>query len=104
MPKAPVLQPGVLFETQPLHPASSTWATCNPFIVNDLWLCRELGWIPELLNPYGSSLIYGHPQVPTGMRAMAESIEALTLRGGNGLFNRLRSRGQCGSGGPSCTN
>ena len=39
------------------------------------------------MNPYGSSLIYGHPQGPTGARAIAELIEALVLRGGGtGLF------------------
>ena len=40
-----------------------------------------------MLNLYGSSLIYGHPQAPTGMRGVAELVEALTLRGGGvGMF------------------
>lgn len=61
--------------------------THNPFVVNDLWLCRELGLDPEVLNQYGSSLIYGHPQAPTGMRGVVELVEALTLRGGGlGMF------------------
>jgi acetyl-CoA acetyltransferase len=39
------------------------------------------------MNNYGSSLIWGHPQGPTGMRGMIELIEELTLLGGGwGLF------------------
>jgi len=39
------------------------------------------------MNNYGSSLIWGHPQGPTGMRAIIELIEELTLLGGGwGLF------------------
>ena len=61
--------------------------THNPFAVNDLWLERELGVAQEHINPYGCSLVYGHPQAPTGARAIAELIEALALRGGGlGLF------------------
>jgi glutathione synthase/RimK-type ligase-like ATP-grasp enzyme len=33
------------------------------------------------MNPYGCSLVYGHPQAPTGARAVAELIEALAERG-----------------------
>ncbi|MCT9870417.1 thiolase family protein [Paenarthrobacter aurescens] len=88
MPKAPVLAAGHALRDAGVEPgALDVVTTHNPFVVNDLWLCRELGLDPEVLNPYGSSLIYGHPQAPTGMRAMAELIEALTLRGGGtGLF------------------
>lgn len=61
--------------------------THNPFAVNDLWLSQELRIPVETMNPYGSSLIYGHPQGPTGARAIAELIEALHARGGGiGLF------------------
>jgi acetyl-CoA acetyltransferase family protein len=61
--------------------------THNPFVVNDLWLARELGFDAQKMNEHGSSLIYGHPQAPTGMRLLVELIEALTLRGGGlGLF------------------
>lgn len=36
---------------------------------------------------YGSSLIFGHPQGPTGMRLIIELIEELVLKGGGyGLF------------------
>jgi len=61
--------------------------THNPFAVNDLWFAREMGIDPEPLNPYGCSLVYGHPQAPTGTRGVAELIEVLRLRGGGiGLF------------------
>ena len=40
------------------------------------------------MNNYGSSLIYGHPQGPTGVRLIIELIEELVLRGGGyGLFD-----------------
>ena len=36
---------------------------------------------------YGSSLVFGHPQGPTGMRLIIELIEELhILGGGYGLF------------------
>jgi acetyl-CoA acetyltransferase family protein len=61
--------------------------THNPFAVNDLWFARETGIPVETANRYGSSLVYGHPQAPTGARALAELIETLRLRGGGtGLF------------------
>jgi acetyl-CoA acetyltransferase family protein len=61
--------------------------THNPFAVNDLFLARDLGLAAESFNNYGSSLIYGHPQAPTGARLIIETIEELALRGGgHGLF------------------
>jgi acetyl-CoA acetyltransferase family protein len=61
--------------------------THNPFVINDLWLSRETGLDIQRMNPYGCSLVYGHPQAPTGARAVAELIEALAARGGGtGLF------------------
>jgi acetyl-CoA acetyltransferase len=61
--------------------------THNPFIVNDIVLVREMGIDPTLLNNFGSSLVWGHPQGPTGLRAVIELIEELALRGGGvGLF------------------
>ena len=61
--------------------------THNPFAVNDLWFARETGFDLERMNVYGSSLIYGHPQAPTGARAIAELVHALHERGGGyGLF------------------
>jgi acetyl-CoA C-acetyltransferase len=61
--------------------------THNPFAVNDLIFAEETGYPIERMNAYGSSLIFGHPQAPTGMRSIAELIEELRLRGGGiGLF------------------
>ena len=61
--------------------------THNPFAVNDIWLARELGVDAEAVNPYGSSLVYGHPQAPTGLRGIVELIHVLRRRGGGiGLF------------------
>jgi acetyl-CoA C-acetyltransferase len=61
--------------------------THNPFAVNDLWLAQQTGFPLERMNPYGCSLVYGHPQAPTGMRAIAELVQALMARGGGvGLF------------------
>lgn len=61
--------------------------THNPFAVNDIYLAREFGIDVESFNHYGSSLIFGHPQGPTGMRLIIELIEELVLLGGGyGLF------------------
>jgi acetyl-CoA acetyltransferase len=61
--------------------------THNPFAVNDIYLSREMGVKPEAMNNYGSSLIWGHPQGPTGQRLIIEMIEELVLVGGGyGLF------------------
>jgi acetyl-CoA acetyltransferase len=61
--------------------------THNPFAVTDVYLARTLGLPIEGFNNYGSSLIYGHPQGPTGMRLIMELIEELAiLGGGHGLF------------------
>lgn len=61
--------------------------THNPFAVNDIFLSREFGIPLEGMNNYGSSLIWGHPQGPTGMRLIIELIEELVLMdGGYGLF------------------
>jgi acetyl-CoA acetyltransferase len=39
------------------------------------------------MNNFGCSLIYGHPQGPTGLRLIIELIEELVMRGGGcGLF------------------
>jgi acetyl-CoA acetyltransferase len=62
--------------------------THNPFAVNDVYFCREFKLKPEDVNRFGSPLIYGHPQGPTGLRAIAEMIEELQMAGGGlGLFS-----------------
>jgi acetyl-CoA acetyltransferase family protein len=61
--------------------------THNPFAVNDVYFSRAMGVPVERMNEYGSSLVFGHPQGPTGARLIAEMIEQLRLRGGGmGLF------------------
>ena len=61
--------------------------THNPFAVNDVFFCKETGVKPEDMNKFGSPLIFGHPQGPTGMRATIELIEQLVMEGGGyGLF------------------
>jgi acetyl-CoA acetyltransferase len=61
--------------------------THNPFAVNDLYFCDQTGVKAEAMNHFGSSLIFGHPQGPTGMRLMIEMIEELAMSGGGyGLF------------------
>ncbi|MBI2756553.1 MAG: thiolase family protein [Chloroflexi bacterium] len=88
MPKAPV--PAA---RKALAAAGLTFAdvdlvtTHNPFAVNDVYFHRESGIPLERMNVYGCSLVWGHPQGPTGLRAIAELIETLRLRGGGiGLF------------------
>jgi acetyl-CoA acetyltransferase len=59
----------------------------NPFAVNDIVFARATGADLDSMNNYGCSLVWGHPQGPTGLRALIELIEELVLRGGgHGLF------------------
>jgi acetyl-CoA acetyltransferase family protein len=61
--------------------------THNPFAVNDLAFAKKTGYDVMKMNNNGSSLIYGHPQGPTGGRAVIEMIEEIALLGGGyGLF------------------
>jgi acetyl-CoA C-acetyltransferase len=88
MPKAPLpaaraalADAGIGFE------ALDAVTTHNPFAVNDVYFARHSGVPVEKMNRYGSSLVYGHPQAPTGARAIVELIETLRERGGGiGLF------------------
>jgi acetyl-CoA acetyltransferase family protein len=62
--------------------------THTPFAVNDVYFCREMGLDFGDMNNYGCSLIWGHPQGPTGTRLIIELIEELILLGGGyGLFD-----------------
>ncbi len=62
--------------------------THTPFAVNDVYFCREMGIEWKDMNNYGCSLIYGHPQGPTGSRGIMELIEELVIKGGGyGLFD-----------------
>ena len=61
--------------------------THNPFALNDLVFAKVMGIAWQPINPFGCSLVWGHPQAPMGTRAIIELIEALALRGGGrGLF------------------
>lgn len=61
--------------------------THNPFAVNDAWFSQQTGYPLERMNPFGCSLIYGHPQGPTGLRGIIELAHALALKGGGlGVF------------------
>ncbi|MFI5266309.1 MAG: thiolase family protein [Chloroflexota bacterium] len=88
MPKAPVPAAQLALEDAGL----TFWdihavTTHNPFAVNDAYFARQTGFPLDRMNQYGCSLVYGHPQGPTGLRAIAELIETLRLRGGGlGLF------------------
>jgi acetyl-CoA acetyltransferase len=60
----------------------------NPFVVNDIIFAKETGIDVMAMNNYGCSLVWGHPQGPTGMRAVIELIEELAEQGGGwGLFH-----------------
>jgi acetyl-CoA acetyltransferase family protein len=62
--------------------------THNPFAVNDIYFCQEMDIEWKDMNNYGSSLVYGHAQGPTGARLIIELIEELVLKGGGyGLFD-----------------
>jgi acetyl-CoA acetyltransferase len=60
--------------------------THNPFAANDIAMAKSLGMDVETMNNYGCSLIYGHPQGPTGARLMIEGIEELAKKGGGYLL------------------
>lgn len=61
--------------------------THNPFAVNDIWFAQQTGYALDRMNPYGCSLIFGHPQGPTGLRSIIELVHALREAGGGiGLF------------------
>jgi len=62
--------------------------THNPFAVNDIVFSRETGFALESMNNFGCSLVWGHPQGPTGMRSVIELVEELAVGGGGtGLFS-----------------
>ena len=61
--------------------------THNPFAVNDLWFAQQTGYPLERMNEHGCSLVYGHPQAPTGLRGIVELIHDLReAGGGTGMF------------------
>jgi acetyl-CoA acetyltransferase family protein len=59
----------------------------NPFVINDIVFARHFNLDVMSMNNYGCSLVWGHPQGPTGVRGVIELIEELVMRGGGlGLF------------------
>ena len=60
--------------------------THNPFAANDIVMAKVMGLDANTMNNFGSSLIYGHPQAPTGARSMVEGIEELATKGGGYLL------------------
>lgn len=61
--------------------------THNPFVISDIVFARAFDFPVDRMSTFGSSLVYGHPQAPTGMRAVIELAHALKMRGGGiGLF------------------
>ncbi len=88
MPKAPVPAAQAALDDAGLTIADiDAVTTHNPFAVNDLYFSEQTGYALDRMNEFGSSLVYGHPQAPTGARLIAELVEVLRRRGGGtGLF------------------
>lgn len=88
MPMAPVPAAQRALQAAGLTVADLTAIkTHNPFIVNDCYMADQLGLDATRFNRFGCSLVWGHPQGPTGLRAVIELIEELVIRGGGyGLF------------------
>ena len=89
MPKAPVSAAQKVLANAGLKVTDlAAIKTHNPFAVNDVYFSRKMGLSVESFNNFGSSLIWGHPQSPTGMRLIMELIEEIEMRGGGyGLFS-----------------
>ena len=88
MPMAPVPASRAALKNAGLEMADITHVKMhNPFVVNDIVFAREMAFAVEKINQYGCSLVWGHPQAPTGLRSLIELIEQMVLQGGGiGLF------------------
>jgi len=88
MPMATVPAARLALERAGIEPSQLKSTTTHvPFAVNDVYISRELSLDPERMNRHGCSLVWGHPQAPTGMRAIIELIEDLAIQdGGYGLY------------------
>lgn len=88
MPAAPIKAAHVALQRAGIEiEAVDAIKSHNPFAVNDIAFARAFGLDWRGMNNFGSSLIWGHPQGPTGLRAMIELIEELEIKGGGvGLF------------------
>ncbi len=56
--------------------------THNPFAANDIYLADQMNIDVDKFNNYGSSIVFGHPQAPTGGRLIIEGIEEAAILGG----------------------
>jgi acetyl-CoA acetyltransferase family protein len=88
MPEAPVPAAHIALEWAGLTFRDLDAVTMHdPFAVNDVWFSHQTGIPPERVNERGASLIFGHPQGPTGARLLVELLHVLADRGGGvGLF------------------
>lgn len=88
MPKAPVPAAQAALANAGLTIGDIDLVTThNPFAVSDVYFSKQTGFPLEKMNTYGCSLVFGHPQGPTGMRSIVELAAALRERGGGvGLF------------------
>ncbi|AKI00732.1 acetyl-CoA acetyltransferase [Hoeflea sp. IMCC20628] len=88
MPSAPIGATRAALEASGLDIGDiSVIKSHNPFAVNDLAFAKAFGIDVGSMNNYGCSLVWGHPQAPTGIRSIVEMIEELVIKGGGyGLF------------------
>ncbi len=63
-----------------------TIKTHNPFAANDIHLADNSKIDVNGMNNFGCSLIFGHPQGPTGGRLIIEGIEEVAMKGGGYLL------------------
>lgn len=83
MPEAPVPAAKLALKNAGIEVADlAAVKTHNPFSVNDLAMLKLMDIDDAILNNYGSSMIFGHPQGPTTMRLLVELIEELVIKGG----------------------
>ena len=83
MPEAPTPATVAALKNAGIRVADlSAVKTHNPFTINDLTMIKLLGIDGRIMNNYGSSLVFGHPQGPTTLRLLVELIEELVILGG----------------------
>jgi acetyl-CoA C-acetyltransferase len=94
VPKAPVPAARVALADAGIDfGALDAVATHNPFAVNDIYFSRQSGVPVEKMNVYGSSLVYGHPQAPTGAASDRRADrDAARARRRHRPVHRLRGR------------
>ena len=84
MPEAPVLAVQKLLKNTGLSMDDmAVVKNHNPFAVNDVIFAKVMGYDWHEMNKTGCPLVWGHPQGPTLMRVIIESLEeAVDLGGG----------------------